>query len=115
MLNGINPLNAKARTAEIAALLDKYIPNVAKMDTQMKKFKGAYKALAAENKELTSENAALAERSKGSVIKELATIQLQRDYDAAVALLESVPPEVLSAYKNNSVKRGKEANVFEER
>ena len=114
LLTGINPINAKTRTTEIAALLDKYIPNLERMDTQMKKFKGAYKALAAENKELTSENAALAEKSKSSVIKELATIQLQRDYDAAVALLESVPPEVLSAYKNNSVKRGKEANVFEE-
>lgn len=115
LLTGINPLNAKLRAADIAALLDKFIPNVAKMDTQMKKFTGTLKDLRTENKDLTTENAALAEKSKGSVIKELATLQLQRDYDAAVSLLESIPPEVLAEYKNRSNERWKEANVFEER
>lgn len=115
LLTGINPLNAKSRAADIAALLDKYIPNVAKMDTQMKKFTGTLKDLHTENKELTAENVQLAEKSKVSVIAQMQGFQLQRDFDEAVALLERIPPEVLKIYQKQNSELRKEAGVFEER
>lgn len=114
LMTGINPLNAKARTAEIAALLDKFIPSVAKMNTQMKKFTGTLKDLRTENKELTAENAALAEKSKISVIKEMATIQLRRDYDDVVALLQRIPPEVLAEYRQRGSRDTSRHNSKEE-
>lgn len=42
LLCGINPFNAKNRAAEIGKLLDSYIPSVEKMQTQLKKYIGAY-------------------------------------------------------------------------
>lgn len=108
LLTGINPLNAKSRAAEIAALLDKYIPNLERMDTQMRKFKGAYKALADENRELTDKNAALIEKGKESVVGKLAEMQLRRDHEEALALLERIPPEILEQFTKTPVNKARE-------
>ena len=77
--------NAKAKAAEICRYLDKYIPNVEKMSTQMKKYKGAFQDLTAENEVLVRKNenltAALKESKQESVLKKMADLQLQRDYE----------------------------------
>lgn len=49
LLGEVNPLNAKKKSAEIEALLEQYIPGVERMQTQMRKYDAAYKALRAEN------------------------------------------------------------------
>lgn len=49
LLGEVNPLNAKKKSAEIEALLEQYIPGVERMQTQMRKYDAAYKALQAEN------------------------------------------------------------------
>ena len=48
LLGEVNPLNAKKKSAEIEALLEQYIPGVERMQTQMRKYDAAYKALQAE-------------------------------------------------------------------
>ena len=102
MLSQVSMFNAKAKTAEICRYLDKYIPNVEKMSTQMKKYNGAFQDLTAENEALIRKNenltAALKESRQESVLKRMVDLQLQRDYEQAVALLERIPPEILEIY-----------------
>ena len=102
MLSQVSMFNAKAKAAEICRYLDKYIPNVEKMSIQMKKYKGAFQDLTAENEALIRKNenltAALKESKQESVLKKMADLQLQRDYEQAVALLERIPPEILEIY-----------------
>ena len=102
MLSQVSMFNAKAKAAEICRYLDKYIPNVEKMSTQMKKYKGTFQDLTAENEALVRKNenltAALKESRQESILKRMADLQLQRDYEQAVALLERIPPEILKTY-----------------
>ncbi len=106
LLTGVNPLNAKSRTAEIAKLLDKYIPNVERMHTQLKKFNGVFTETVSENEQLKAENAELSDKLKEasteSVLKKLKTAQLQRDYEQATRILRQIPPEILSYYSGAS-------------
>lgn len=53
LLSGVNAFNAKARAGEIITFLDSYIPAVEKMETQMKKYRGAFKKPTSENQQLT--------------------------------------------------------------
>ena len=102
LLSGVNAFNAKPKAAEIIKFLDKYIPNVEKMSTQMKKYSAAFKDLKEENRVLTRENETLAtelkESRQESVLKKMADLQLKRDYDEAVAVLERIPKEVIDGY-----------------
>lgn len=56
LLTGINAFNAKGRAAEIGKLLDSYIPNVEKMQTQLKRYSGAFTDTVKENKKLKKTN-----------------------------------------------------------
>ncbi len=49
LLREVSPFNAKKKSAELAALLEQYIPGVERMQTQMRKYDAAYRALRAEN------------------------------------------------------------------
>ena len=90
---------------EIAKILDSYIPNVEKMHTQVKR----YSAAAAENKKLKKKNARLekdleAAQDKG-VLKKLEEAKLRQSYEAAVELLDRIPPEIIRAYTGKGVHR----------
>ena len=106
LLSQVSMFNAKAKAAEICRYLDKYIPNVEKMSTQMKKYKGAFQDLTAENEALIRKNknltAALKESRQESVLKRMADLQFQRDYEKAIATLERIPPEILEHYAGRS-------------
>ena len=72
-------------------------------------------ALELANETLTAE---LKESRQESVLKRMADLQLRRDYDAAVALLERIPPEVLEAYARDdrserNKTKGRDADVRE--
>ena len=72
-------------------------------------------ALELANETLTAE---LKESRQESVLKKMADLQLRRDYDAAVAFLERIPPEILEAYayddRNERNKtKGRDADVRE--
>ncbi len=106
LLSEVNAFNAKAKAAEIGKLLDKYIPNVEKMSTLVRKYSKAFNAIKAENAalELQKEtlSADLKEFQQESILKKMADLKLQHDYEEAVSLLERIPPEVLAAYANRS-------------
>lgn len=102
MLESVTIFNAKAKAGEICRYLDKYIPNVEQMSTQMKKYQTAFSELKSENSSLARKNERLSselkESRKESILKRMSEVQLQRDYEQAVALLERIPPEILEMY-----------------
>ena len=120
LLSGVNALNAKSRIGEISEFLDKYIPAVERMQTQLKKYKGAFTDTVAENERLKARTEKLAaelkDASSESVLKKMKALQLERDYQQAAAILSRIPPEVLHAYAHpeqsrpgrQSTKRGTE-------
>ncbi len=96
LLGDINPLNAKKKAAEIEALLDKYIPGVEKMRTQLKKYNTAYKELKAEVAALEKE----VDASKESVLKRLETAQKLRELEELQEVVDNIPKEILKACVN---------------
>lgn len=106
LLAGIGAFNAKSRAAEIAALLDKYIPAVEQMHSTMKKYQVAFVETTVENKKLKQENAqleqSLEKATQESTLKQLADAKLRRDYADAVAVLDRIPKEVLDVYARGS-------------
>ncbi len=116
LLGEINPLNGKAKAAEIAKILDKYIPAVEAMRTALNKYSAAFSETTVENRELKKKNAELTESLENaqekSIQKRLADAKLRRDYDTAVAILDRIPKEVLDSYCNVHSER-KENTVIE--
>ena len=104
LLVGITPFNGKSRAAEISKVLDSYIPNVARMKDQLRKYNVAFTKTAAENEKLKEKNrtlsAALDKAKEGSVLKRLEDAKLRKDYEAALKTLDSIPPEVIRFYEN---------------
>ena len=103
LLTGIGPLNSKKRAAEISKLLDGYIPAVEKMHTQLKKYSTAFTSTKAENEKLKRKNKKLSESldeaTHESVLKQLEDARFQREYQEALAVLERIPQEIISAYR----------------
>ena len=116
LLSSINPFNGKSKAQEISRLLDKYIPNVERMHTQMKKYNTAFTDTATENAALKKENASLEaeleSKNQESIEKRLREAQLHRDYQQAMALLDRIPKEVLNMYKH-SLTNGREEKGHE--
>ncbi len=106
LLVGINPFNGKSRAAEIGKVLDSYIPNVARMKDQLRKYNVAFTKTTAENKKLKQTNktlsASLDKAKEGSVLKRLEDAKLRQDYEAALKTLDSIPPEVIKFYENRT-------------
>ena len=119
LLSGIGPLNSKKRAAEISKLLDGYIPAVEKMHTQLKKYNVAFTETTTENKRLkkkaTELEQSLEAATKTSVLKELRDVQLRRDYEDALALLERIPKEVIEFYRASKYTRKDHENQKESR
>ena len=111
LLSEINPLNAKKKTVEIEALLEKYLPGVEKMKTQLKKYDGVYKQLKADNALLEKK----LDASKGSVLEQLKTADKLRELEELRRTVDALPPEVLKLYKSQDSQLRREAGVFEER
>ncbi len=112
LLGSINPFNGKSKAQEISRLLDKYIPNVERMHTQLKKYNTAFTETATENAALKKENASLEvgleSKSQESIEKRLREAQLHRDYQQAMALLDRIPKDILDQAKRESRQAGKQ-------
>ena len=106
LLVGITPFNGKSRVAEISKVLDSYIPNVARMKDQLRKYNVAFTKTAVENEKLKEKNrtlsASLDKAKEGSVLKRLEDAKLRQDYEAALKTLDSIPPEVIRFYENRT-------------
>ena len=96
LLGEVNPLNAKKKSAEIEALLERYIPGVERMQTQMRKYDTAYKALRAENAELKKQ----VDSSKESVRRRLEVSQQLQELEDLRRTVDNIPPEILQAYRS---------------
>ena len=108
LISEVNPLNKARKSAEIEALLERYIPSVEKMRTQLKRYDSAFKTLKAEKAELEHEVNA----TKESVVKRLELMQKLNDYEELRRTVESIPPEIMREYaargKGKSVVRKQE-------
>ena len=107
LISEVNPLNKARKSAEIEALLERYIPSVEKMRTQLKRYDSAFKTLKAEKAELEREVNA----SKESVVKRLELMQKLNDYEELRRTVEAIPPEIMQEY----AARGKRKAAVRER
>ena len=110
LLEEISPLNAKAKSREIAALLDTYIPGVEKLMTKLKKSSKAGKELRAEIADLKKE----VNRSKASTLRQLELEKqvqelddLQQTVKSLRKTVDAIPEEILAEYRQiNSTEKG---------
>lgn len=101
LLSELTPLNAKKKAAEIAAILEEYIPGVEELMTKMKKANRAAKELRGELSQVKKE----LDGSRASVLRQLELEQkvrklddLQDVVDTLQQTLDKIPPDVLAAY-----------------
>ena len=89
--------------------LDKYIPDVAAMETQMKKYQKCFTTAESEKKALKKKNdeltAALEKSEKESTVKKLQEMRLHSDYERVKRILDRIPPEIIREYTNRSTKK----------
>ena len=108
LLSDMKFTNYKERSAQIAAFLEKYIPDVAAMETQMKKYEKFFKTADSKQKALEKKNAdlsaALEESEKESTVKKLQELRLQSDYERVKGILDRIPPEILREYTHRDSK-----------
>ena len=109
LLSDMKFTNYKERSAQVVAILEKYIPDVAAMETQMKKYEkffktadGKQKALEKKNDELT---AALRGSEKESTVKKLQEMRLHSDYERVKGILDRIPPDVIREYTHRSTQK----------
>ena len=109
LLSDMKFTNYKERSAQIAAFLEKYIPDVAAMETLMKKYQKCFTTAESKKKALEKKNAeltdALKESEQESTLKKLQDAKLQSDYERAKSILDRIPPEVIKAYTNRSTQK----------
>ena len=109
MLSDVKFTNYKDKVAQVVAFLDKYIPDVAAMETQMKKYEKFFKTASGKQKALEKKNAeltdALKESEQESTLKKLQDAKLQSDYERAKNILDRIPPDVIKAYTSRSTQK----------
>ena len=109
MLSDMKFTNYKDKTAQIVAFLEKYIPDVSAMETQMKKYEKFFKAASGKQKALEKENAELTEAleksEQQSTLKKLQEARLLNDYERIKGILDRIPPEIIKAYTHRSIQK----------
>lgn len=109
LLSDMKFSNYKEKSAQIVAFLEKYIPDVAAMETQMKKYEKFFKTADGKQKALEKKNAdlsaALEESEKESTLKKIQDARLKSDYERAKSILDRIPPDVIKAYTNRSTQK----------
>ena len=108
LISEMNPLNAKTKSKEIAALLDEYVPGVEELMTKLKK-----NSLAA--REMRSEIADLkkaVDRNKASTLRQLELEKkvqelddLQHMVEALQQTMDAIPAEILAVYGKTEKER----------
>ena len=95
--------NAKSKLQEVKALLERFIPSVERMQTQLDQYKVAFTDTTTENASLKKEVAELQSKldtaKRGSVQKKLDDAQLLSDYRELRRIVERIPPEILERAK----------------
>ena len=103
VMNDVNMFNAKGKLQEVEALLERFIPSVERMQTQLDQYKVAFTDTTVENASLKKEVAELQSKldtaKRGSVQKKLDDAQLLNDYRELCRIVERIPPEILERAK----------------
>lgn len=109
LLSDVKFSNYKERTAQIVTFLDKYIPDVAAMETQMKKYEKFFKTADGKQKALEKKNAELTEalekKEQKIALDKLQEARLLNDYERVKGILERIPPEIIKAYTHRSTQK----------
>ena len=109
LLSDMKFFNYKEKSAQIVAFLEKYIPDVAAMETQMKKYEKFFKTADGKQKALEKKNAdltdALEKSQQESTLKKIQDARLKSDYERAKSILDRIPPDVIKAYTNRSTQK----------
>ena len=109
LLSDMKFTNYKERSAQIAAFLEKYIPDVAAMETQMKKYEKFFKSADGKQKALEKKNAeltdALEKSEQQSTLKKLQEARLLNDYERIKGILDRIPPEIIREYTHRSTQK----------
>ena len=106
LLSEMNPLNAKAKSKEISALLDEYIPGVEELMTKLKKTSKAAKEMCREITDLKKE----VNSSKASTLRQLELEKKVQELDDLQHMIEvlqqtmdAIPAEILAMYKEPQI------------
>ena len=113
LLSEMNPLNAKTKSKEIAALLDEYIPGVEELMTKLKKTSKAAKEMRSEITDLKKE----VNSSKASTLRQLELEKkvqelddLQHMVETLQQTMDAIPAEILAMYKEPQITEKGEIN-----
>ena len=79
-LEDINMFNAKGKVQTILQMLDKYIPNVEKMQTELNKYGEAFADVESLRKENEALKYHLSEKNEKRLSEQIEEMQLRRDY-----------------------------------
>ncbi len=93
LLGEANAFNAKDKRAQIAVLLEKYIPAVEKMQTRLKKYEKAFQALSTENAMLEKH---LSSASKESIARQLEIAKELSAYETLKRAVQAIPQDILN-------------------
>ena len=113
LLSEMNALNAKAKSKEIAVLLDEYIPGMEELMTKLKKTSKAAKEMRREITDLKKE----VNSSKASTLRQLELEKkvqelgdLQHMVEALQQTMDAIPAEILAMYKEPQITEKGEIN-----
>ena len=108
-MDDANVFNAKGKLQEVEALLERFIPSVERMQTQLDQYKVAFTDTTTENASLKKEVAELQSKldtaKRRSVQKKLDEAQLLSDYRELRRIVERIPPEILNHYTQTTFKK----------
>lgn len=94
-LDTINPLNAGKKKAEVAIMLDKFFPDLAKLETQLRKYRREIASLVENNTNLEKK----LDAAKPSVTKQLEESQRQQEFNFLRQFYADIPDEYKTAYR----------------
>ena len=101
LLSGTNAFNAKSRTAEVAELLDEYIPGVEKFGTKLNKAAARNKDLRAKNEDLKDKLAEAEEAGREKIRNRLEQAELKKEVEELRSTVAKIPDEILQAYADH--------------
>ena len=105
MMADTNLLNKKAKTEELEALLEKYVPGVEDMRTKLKKYSRAYSELREENARLEKR---LSSATEHSIRKKIEIQRKLGELEELRRTVEELPPEILNGAKRAAVNKVRE-------
>lgn len=99
-LESITMFNGKAKAQVILQMLDKFIPGVEAMATELKKYQSAFDEEESVRKENEALRIRLRARKDESLDDQMRISRLEHDYNEAMALIERIPPDILKQYRH---------------